>query len=93
MLVIPLPIAVQVLELHLEYPRPLLPAAGRRYKRAAAEMAAFMHSRRLEPGEVRRPRIIAGFSAGFGTIRVRVCRAVALAPQPFLDHLFTLNFA
>ena len=43
---------LQVLELHLEYPRPLLPAAGRRYKQAAAKMAAFMHTRRLAPGEV-----------------------------------------
>ena len=43
---------LQVLELHLEYPRPLLPAAGRQYKHAAAKMAAFMHTRRLAPGEV-----------------------------------------
>lgn len=42
----------QVLELHLEYPRPLLPAAGRQYKQAAAKMAAFMHTCRLAPGEV-----------------------------------------
>jgi hypothetical protein len=47
------PVALQVLELHLEYPRPLLPGAGRQYKQAAGKMAAFMHFCRLAPGEVR----------------------------------------
>lgn len=43
---------MQVLRLHLEYPRPLLPGQHTRYGRVAQEMSRFMHPRKLEPGEV-----------------------------------------